>query len=67
MKNRTPSTSRFSSFSGELREVRVGRKSMGAMVAAVEGHGGEGRAWAPCCAGQEESGSESSETEGGQN
>lgn len=71
-KNHTPSVhSRLSSLEGEqLREVRTGRRSMGAMVAAVEGHAGErSRFVSPCCGRREEqeSESESSTEEGAEN
>lgn len=66
-KNRTPSVpSRYSSFSGEPREVRVGRRSVGAMVAAVEGHSGERTSYvSPCCGAKEEESESGSSTEEG--
>ncbi|CAK9034277.1 unnamed protein product [Durusdinium trenchii] len=67
-KNRTPSIhSRLSSFSGEQREVRMGRKSVGAVVAAVEGHAGESRPSfvSGCCGRREEESETESSSEGG--
>ncbi|CAE8688988.1 unnamed protein product [Polarella glacialis] len=43
-------TSRLSSFSGEQREVRMSRRGISAVVAAVEGHGGEGNRLRGRCA-----------------
>jgi len=37
----SPLSTRLSSFSGEQREMRLGGKALGAVVAAVEGHSGE--------------------------
>ncbi|CAJ1443044.1 unnamed protein product [Effrenium voratum] len=64
-KNRTPSAqSRLSSFSGEQREMRAGRRSISAVVAAVEGHAGESATCVlPCCRRQETDSESSSEGE----